>query len=140
MNNGRNKICAKIADDVDVIDMSTVCYAADPSQNLKEQNWEPIGNSDKNMYQGTFDGNGKTISNLYINATSQFAGFFGFVNNSSIKDITFDNAKVKNTDYDYIGILAGGGVAYIIENIKTLANCSVEGNLLKFPTPIKQDF
>ena len=43
VNHGRKNICAKIADNVEVIDMSTVCHAADKSQNLEEVSWEPIG-------------------------------------------------------------------------------------------------
>ena len=37
VNRGRNNICAKISDDVEVIDMSTVCHAEDKSQNLIEK-------------------------------------------------------------------------------------------------------
>ena len=87
---------------------------------------KPIGNFDNN-YQGTFDGNGKTISNLYINATSAYAGFFGHLAGGNIKNITFDNAKVNSTGNYYTGILAGYAGSCIFENIKTLGNCSVEG-------------
>ena len=109
------------------IDLVEFCHAADAATNTKELSWDPIGNSD-NKYQGTFDGNGKTISNLYINVTSGYAGFFGYANEGGcIKNITFDNAKVKSTNDDYcIGILAGKACCSI-ENIKTLVNCSVEG-------------
>ncbi len=54
-------------------------------------------------------------------------GFFGYANSGSIKNITFDNAKVKNTNKFGTGILTGGFGKCTIENIKTLANCSVEG-------------
>ena len=109
------------------IDLVEFCHAADAATNTKELSWDPIGNSD-NKYQGTFDGNGKTISNLYINVTSGYAGFFGYANEGGcIKNITFDNAKVKSTNDDYcIGILVGAAGS-CIENIKTLVNCSVEG-------------
>ena len=124
VNEGHPSACAKIADDVKEIDMSTVCHKADAQ--VAELSWTPIGNSD-NKYQGTFDGNRKTISNLYINATSgNYAGFFGYAGNGSIKNITFDNAKVKSTA-ECTGILAGYEEYCFIENIKTLANCSVEG-------------
>ena len=124
VNGGHPYACAKIADDVKEIDMSTVCHKADAQ--VAELSWTPIGNSD-NKYQGTFDGNRKTISNLYINATSSYAGFFGYTDEgSSIKNITFDNAKVNSTG-NCTGILAGFEELCIIENIKTLVNCSVEG-------------
>ena len=126
VNTGKTSACAKIADDVDAIDMSTVCHAADAATNTKELSWDPIGNSD-NKYQGTFDGNGKTIRNLYINSTIRYKGFFGYAVDCRIKNITFDNAKVKTTDVYGTGILAGAFEKGTIENIKILANCSVEG-------------
>ena len=128
VNEGNMEACAKIADDVKEIDMSTVCHKADAEKQVTELSWIPIGTSYTNRYQGTFDGNGKTISNLYIiNAASGSVGFFGYAEKGSIKNITFDNAKVKSTVDYYTGILAGFGELCIIENIKTLANCSVEG-------------
>ena len=127
VNEGNMEACAKIADDVKEIDMSTVCHKADTEKQVTELSWIPIGTSYTNRYQGTFDGNGKTIRNLYINATSGDAGFFGYAEKGSIKNITFDNAKVKTTADDYrTGILVGVAGS-CIENIKILANCSVEG-------------
>ena len=126
VNECNTLVCAKIADDVKEIDMSTVCHKADTEKQVAELSWTPIGNFDNN-YQGTFDGNGKTISNLYINATSEFAGFFGYLAGGNIKNITFDNAKVNSTGNYYTGILAGYAGSCIFENIKTLGNCSVEG-------------
>ena len=125
VNGGHPNAWAKIADDVKEIDMSTVCHEANTATNTKELSWNPIGNSDIH-YQGTFDGNGKTISNLYINAISDNTGFFGYLGSGSIKNITFDNAKVMSTGMN-IGILAGFEDYGIIENIKTLEKCSVEG-------------
>ena len=126
VNKSHPSACAKIADDVKEIDMSTVCHKADAEKQVAELSWTPIGNSSGNKYQGTFDGNGKTIKNLYINATSDYTGFFGFAS-KSIKNITFDNAKVTSTGGN-TGILVGAAGSYIIEKIKTLANCSVEGD------------
>ena len=126
VNECNTLVCAKIADEVKEIDMSTVCHKADTEKQIAELSWTPIGNFD-NKYQGTFDGNGKTISNLYINATSEFAGFFGYLAGGNIKNITFDNAKVNSTGIYYTGILAGYAGSCIFENIKTLGNCSVEG-------------
>ena len=132
VNGGHPSACAKIADDVKEIDMSSVCHEANTATNTEELSWDPIGNSNNNKYHGTFDGNGKTIRNLYINATSVItgfygcAGFFGYADGGSIKKITFDNAKVMSTGDFWTGVLAGVAGS-CIENIKTLANCSVEG-------------
>ena len=132
VNNGQYSICAKIADNVEVIDMSTVCHAADASKNLVELSWEPIGN-DTYMYRGTFDGNGKTITNLYIKTVyikteNQQAGLFGYTFQSTIKNLTFENANVTNTN-SYTGILVGdAGYQTTLQNIKISTNkCQVIG-------------
>ena len=125
VNVGKVSACAKIADEVEVIDMSSVCHEADAEKQVAELSWTPIGNSKK--YQGTFDGNGKTIRNLFISSTSNEIGFFGFAADCRIKNITFDNAKVKGNDNCSTGILAGYAGSCVIENIKTTGNCSVEG-------------
>ena len=126
VNNGNYEICAKIADNVEVIDLKDFCHAADASQNLKELSWEPIGNSDWS-YVGTFDGNGKTITNLYINATQAYMGLFGRIYKSTIKNLTFENANVTNTEND-IGILAGyAGNGNTLQNIKISNTCQIKG-------------
>ena len=123
VNNESQYASATLTED---IDLSEFCHAADAATNTKELSWDPIGNSD-NKYQGTFDGNGKTIRYLYINSTIRYKGFFGYAVDCRIKNITFDNAKVKTTDVYGTGILAGAFEKGTIENIKILANCSVEG-------------
>ena len=125
VNVGKTSACAKIADDVEEIDMSTVCHKAD-AELVAELSWTPIGNYSK-QYQGTFDGNGKTIRNLFISSTSNEIGFFGYAADCRIKNITFDNAKVKGNDNSSTGILAGYAGSCVIENIKTTESCSVEG-------------
>ena len=122
VNSGNNRISATLTED---IDLAEFCHAKDGTKYTDELSWAPIGNSTY-QYLGTFDGKGKTIRNLYINATSDKTGFFGYADRGSIKNITFNKAKVKNDKAD-TGILAGNAGSCIIENIKTLANCSVEG-------------
>ena len=126
VNRGRNNICAKIADNVEVIDMSTVCHAADKSQNLEEKSWVPIGNNN-NKYQGTFDGNNKTITNLYINASQLNVGLFGYTNEGTIKNLTFEYANVTNTN-NYVGVLVGKAFwGSTLQNIKISNTCQIKG-------------
>ena len=126
VDRGRNNICAKIADNVEVIDMSTVCHAADKSQNLEEKSWVPIGNNN-NKYQGTFDGNNKTITNLYINASQLNVGLFGYTNEGTIKNLTFEYANVTNTN-NYVGVLVGKAFwGSTLQNIKISNTCQIKG-------------
>ena len=127
VNRGNNFICAKISDDVEVIDMSTVCHAEDKSQNLIEKSWEPIGKYDYGyQYGGTFDGNGKTITNLYINASQNNVGLFGCTSEGTIKNLTFEYANVTNTGV-FTGILVGYPDASNLRNIKISNTCQIKG-------------
>ena len=131
VNSGNNFICAKISDDVEVIDMSTVCHAADESQNLEELSWKPIGKYDYGyQYRGTFDGNGKTITNLYINASQNNVGLFGYTSEGTIKNLTFEYANVTNTGV-FTGILVGYATGYAntsnLQNIKISNTCQMKG-------------
>ena len=131
VNSGNNFICAKISDAVEVIDMSTVCHAADKSQNLEELSWEPIGKNDYGyQYRGTFDGNGKTITNLYINASQNNVGLFGYTSEGTIKNLTFEYANVTNTGV-FTGILVGYATGDAntskLQNIKISNTCQMKG-------------
>ena len=127
VNGGNNFICAKISEDVEVIDMSTVCHAEDKSQNLGELSWKPIGKYDYGyQYRGTFDGNGKTITNLYINASQNNVGLFGYTSEGTIKNLTFEYANVTNTGV-FTGFLVGYPDASNLRNIKISNTCQIKG-------------
>ena len=126
VNGGNKKICAKIADNVEVIDLKNFCHAADASKKIDEQSWVPIGNSNK-PYQGTFDGNGKTITNLYINASQVNMGLFGYTYEGTIKNLTFEYANVTNTN-SYAGVLVGNAFwGSTLQNIKISNTCQIKG-------------
>ena len=77
-----------------------------------------IGNG-TNSFQGTFDGNDKTITSLYINQTTDNVGLFGYVSNAEIKDLTMQNCKVVST-----GQCTGNFVGRA--NNSSISNCSAE--------------
>lgn len=69
--------------------------------------FNPIGNSSA-KFTGTFNGNGYTISNLYINRTSSDdQGLFGYTNNATIEKVGLKNCSV--TGKDYVGGILGRG-------------------------------
>lgn len=107
VNAGNETACARLEAN---IDMSTVCHPADESNGVAELSWEPISKEDT-YWEGTFDGNNKTISNLYIKTSSKYSGLFGEILvlvdvNSSIKDIIFENVNITSTN-EFSGVLAG---------------------------------
>lgn len=65
--------------------------------------WTPIGNSSK-KYSGSFNGNGYSVSEIYINSSASYQGLFGSVNNGDIKGLTVSGSI---SGKQYIGGLAG---------------------------------
>lgn len=114
------------------IDLKNYCHAAEDGKELLS--WIPIGNY-SNRWEGNMDGQGHTISNLYIKTAQNFVGFFGCIEDATIQDLIFDNAKVENVSTtnrktNYTGILAGyayGDSPSHIKGIKTTNNCTVIG-------------
>lgn len=92
---------------------------------LKNEEWTPIGTS-TNAFQGTFDGGGNTVSNLYINQPSQSdVGFFGFTTGGEIKNLVIENADV--TGYLDVGAVAGTPYTSKYTNITLTGTVKVEG-------------
>lgn len=115
------------------IDLKNYCHAAEDGKELLS--WIPIGNY-SNRWEGNMDGQGHTISNLYIKTAQKNVGFFGYTTDgATIQDLIFDNAKVENVSTtnkktDCTGILAGyayGDSPSHIKGIKTTNNCTVIG-------------
>ncbi|QNM88074.1 GLUG motif-containing protein [Aliarcobacter cryaerophilus] len=83
--------------------------------------FNPIGNS-TNKFNGTFDGLGFTISNLYINRPSQYdVGLFGYTNNATIKNIGLKDVNITGSIY------VGGLVGYMFNG--TISNSYATGNV-----------
>ncbi|MCT7604754.1 YDG domain-containing protein, partial [Aliarcobacter butzleri] len=83
--------------------------------------WNTIGNN-TNRFNGTFDGLGFTISDLYINRPYQsYIGLFGFTNsNAAIKNIELKNVNI--TGNYYVGGLIGN-------NYGTISNSYASGTV-----------
>jgi hypothetical protein len=85
--------------------------------------FEPIGNS-TTKFTGSFDGDGHTISGLYINRSgTQYIGLFGYVNSSTyeIKDLGLTGVDI--TGGNNTGCLAGQ--LYM----GTVTNCHCTGSV-----------
>ena len=102
--------CVKLADDLEngILDCSG------------KTDFEPIGNGSK-QFEGTFDGNNKTISNLSMtNVNSKNVGLFGY-NDGTIKNLTLSSCTISggsSSSPSYIGALAG-------ENSGSISGCTV---------------
>ncbi len=87
------------------------------------QNWtmSSIGSSDG--LSGTFDGNGKTITNLSVaDQGDDYVGMFNRVNGGTIKNLTLKNPTIQAAARNRVGAFTGQ-----ITATGSIINCSVEG-------------
>jgi len=73
--------------------------AEDGVANADLINFAGIG-SKKTPFAGTYDGNGKTISGLYIYGGQQGLGFFGALNTATVKNVVILDACVVNKNIE----------------------------------------
>ena len=79
--------------------------------------WQPIG-SQSEPFMGVFLGNGHKITGMKINSTANNQGFFGYVNDATIKDLTIEGTV---SGGNYVGGIVGGGFCAI-------TNCTFNGD------------
>lgn len=91
---------------------------------LDGEEWTPIGNS-THKFQGTFDGDGHTISNLVITGNNSNVGLFGFTTDGEIKNLTVENAQVSGRLN--VGVVAGTPYTSKYTNIKVTSHVEVNG-------------
>ena len=105
-------------------------YKQDADINLMGKVWTPIGRNATNYhFTGTYDGNRKMITGLYINNTSlDYAGLFGYIG------VSGDPGEVKNlgvagsvTGREWVGAIAGYVNPGRIENCFSTANVTGGG-------------
>lgn len=88
------------------------------NRQTKMKSWIPVGTL-KTPFEGTFDGNGHTISGLFIKTGSEtfYQGLFGCLKRATVRNIHIRYSHI--IAYNYVGALAG----YISCNTQIL-NCS----------------
>ena len=112
--------CAQLVKD---IDLSTVCGEG-------KGNWTPIAKFgiyerlSSNKFDGVFDGNGHTISNLYINdENGSKLGLFGYIyptmQKTSVKNLKMRNVQIVGKEY--CAAVCGCGIAVTLENIEVIS-------------------
>ena len=104
----------------------TACARLEKDINLDGTEWTPIGGNDgyaTSYYGGTFDGNGKTVSNFKITAGYNYGGFFSYVKDDAyIKNLIIEKATITSTQNN-----VGGIVGTIISG--RIEQCSFSGSV-----------
>uniref|UniRef100_UPI00248EE005 GLUG motif-containing protein n=1 Tax=Barnesiella viscericola TaxID=397865 RepID=UPI00248EE005 len=92
---------------------------------LTNETWNQIGSFDQ-PFCGVFDGNGHKILGASINSSaSLWSGFFGYLNQGTIKNLHLENLSLK-------GNAIVGGLVGQIDNGGVVKNCIVEGSVTSF--------
>lgn len=131
VNSGKNTINAKLMND---IDLSAVCGEEIGS-------WDPIGagyqTEEQVRYRGNFDGQGYTISNFYMDNTSddvhwqsgnfEDRGFFGRCTGNTIKNLNLQGTIYTKTRF--VGGLIGALGDYT-NGSATVENCHVDVDII----------
>ncbi len=90
--------------------------------NMAGKEWTPIGTDENNSYNGTFDGNGKTITGLTVNQSEKnYAGLFGCLgSDGKVQNLTLENVHISGVFY--VGSVVG-------TNFGTVSGCTASGNI-----------
>ena len=94
------------------------------ADSTKLHKWTPIGNSSV-AFTGNFDGDGHTVSGMFINTTSTHNGLFrnssGTIQNLTVADSWVSGGK--NTA-GIVAVLAGAGIVKNVENKASIISLS----------------
>ncbi|MCD7844846.1 MAG: hypothetical protein LUG57_03155 [Oscillospiraceae bacterium] len=152
VNGGSKSISAVLTADID-LNPGYIFSAADGSYtgSGSPRSWTPIGTSSI-AYAGVFDGNGHTISGVYIKATTTLQGLFGYISGGTVQNVAVSNSSITGTKY--IGGIAGhlvsggtitgcvnngfvegtsthtGGVLGYLNNNGTVSDCTNNGTVI----------
>ncbi len=100
---------------------------------LDNMTWTPIGKGNTNSFQGVFDGQNHTISNLNaVTASGWYNGLFGYVKNiegnpaAIVKNFTVNNAKVTGNAHSS-AVVIGEVFCANVENVTVKGDVTVNG-------------
>lgn len=86
-----------------------------------DQGWQPVGTKSA-PFKGILDGNGKTISGLWINrSNTSYVGLFGYCEDATIKNLTIKDAEINGNTY--VGVISG------YDEYGDVSNCILSGKV-----------
>ena len=115
VNGGDVDACAVLMGDIDL-------------NGNESYQWSPIGRDQDNTYTGTFNGNNKTISGLYIDSDAQNIGLFGYIGEGgAVQDLTLADSYINSSNSSDQSIGSVGGICGM--NDGTITSCSNRGTV-----------
>jgi len=89
---------------------------------LNNENWVPIGYKTASPFMGDFNGNEKTISNLYINANYENCALIGCLTAGNVQNLIVNGASITNTN------TSGTTAVLVANNCGITQNCTISGD------------
>ena len=118
VNGGRSDVCAELLADIDA---------------AGHRDWNPIGFDLNSSFDGVFNGNGHTISNLSnedLSKYPKYAGLVGCMFGGGVRDLNLENVNLRGTNFTggVVGYI--GGWVYPSGPVSgTVENCRVSGTV-----------
>ncbi len=128
-----------LADSINSGEDTTAYYKLMKDIDLGGQTWTPIGSYTDTLkyatcFSGVFDGNGHTISNFTLASNTQYVGFFGFIYNGTVKNLTVSDFEINVSSANpslYAGGLAGRCISAGEGKGITIENCVVKNGFVR---------
>ena len=120
VNGGNNYAGTYFVLTADILLNDTTNWTSWNESTAPANSWTPIG-SDANPFTGTLDGDGHSVSGIYVNSNKHYQGFVGYLGvNGIIQNIGVKESYVK-------GVWSTGGVCG--QNDGLMINCYNSGNV-----------
>ena len=101
---------AWLAQEVNAKQQQDACAVLTSDIDLGGEQWTPIG-KESSPFQGSFDGAGYRIQNLYVDINGNYAGLFGYVQGSNSQNALVENLTVEGSVAVSGSSLYAGGIA-----------------------------
>ncbi len=89
-----------------------------------ESSWTPLGKNAMSPFKGVFDGNGHSITVTVDDPDLSYFGFFGCLDNATVKNLTVNGEIYCSEPYTYVGGLSGRARGNV-----TVENCTVNAGV-----------
>lgn len=135
VNGGESSACGKLTNDIVINEnlLNSEGFLNGDSSDFIQ--WIPIGNSYETPFNGILDGQGHTVSGLYVEGNGNFAGLIGAIGGASV-NVSVKNIGVKDSYLN--AYYAGGVIAFVdmrelsgirIENVFSVSSVSGAGHV-----------
>lgn len=123
VNSGQTRINGRLTADIEL--NNTTGWENWSESNAPANSWTPIG-SNANPFTGTFDGQGHTVSGIFVNSSNNCQGFFGATNGATIINLHTAQGYIRGNGS--VGGIVGNAEGGSIEDCTNGCTIASTGN------------